>query len=68
MNIKAKRKQFANALQIMGINLNCDYYELTHHQQLVVDEVRKNFGYSGKNAAGREPSRQFYYAAQKGCQ
>ena len=57
---------FADALKRVGIDLNKDFFELRNDEITTVDEIRRAFRYSGKNAAARSRVRQFYYAAQNG--
>lgn len=65
MTKKDNIKKYAAALRFENINLDCDFFKLTHSEQLKVDEVRRRFNFSGKNSAGRSPIRQFYYLAQQ---
>jgi hypothetical protein len=61
-----RNKLFADACKRAGIDLNKDFFELRNDEITTVDEIRRAFRYSGKNAAGRSRVRQFYYAAQNG--
>lgn len=62
----ARNKYFADAVKAAGIDLNKDYFSLSFSEINKIDEIRRAFGYSGKNYLGRSKARQFYYAAQKG--
>ena len=59
-------KLYAQAITNKNIDLNKDFFELTHREVSIIDELRKVFKFSGRNNLGREPVRQFYYAAQRG--
>lgn len=62
----ARNKYFADAVKAAGIDLNKDYFSLSFNEIDKIEEIRRVFGYSGKNYLGRSKTRQFYYAAQKG--
>lgn len=63
----ARNKAFAAAIIAAGIDLKKDFFSLTNSEINRVDEIRKNFNYSGQNYLGRSRVRQFWYAAQRGA-
>lgn len=63
----ARNKAFAAAISAAGIDLKKDFFSLTDSEINRVEEIRKNFKYSGQNYLGRSRVRQFWYAAQRGA-
>lgn len=63
----ARNKAFAAAISAAGIDLKKDFFSLNTEQINKIDEIRKNFKYSGQNHLGRSRVRQFWYAAQRGA-
>lgn len=63
--ILIRRNSFRNAVIAEGINPNKDFYELSPLELSKVDDIRKSFGYDGRNYLGRSKVRQFWYSLQK---
>ena len=63
--MKTTAQLHASVLTSNGINLEKDFFELTHNELNIVEKVRKAFKFSGRNSLGRSACRQFYYHCQK---
>ena len=61
----ARNKYFAQALKAAGLDIEKDFFTLSFSEVEKVDEIRRAFGYSGRNQMGRSPARQFWYSAQR---
>ena len=65
-SVAIRRTAFAKSIKDNGIDLNKDFFSLSFEEISKVDDIRKSFGYDGKNYLGRSRVRQFWYSAQKG--
>ena len=64
-NLTSRRRAFRDAIQNAGIDLEKNFFSLSFSDISKLEEIRKSFGYDGKNNLGRSRARQFYYSAQK---
>ena len=63
-NRNERRNAFRAAIIAAGIDIEKDFFALSFSEIDKVDEIRRVFGYDGRNYLGRSRCRQFYYSAQ----